>query len=76
MTHKTFVIFTEVTFDFIIVGAGTAGSHLASKLTEYFTSLSILLIEAGDDPGTSSDVRNISINHIINIQWSLATPNK
>jgi hypothetical protein len=38
------------TFDFIIVGAGIAGTVLASRLYQKNPTLSILLIEAGSDP--------------------------
>jgi choline dehydrogenase-like flavoprotein len=48
-----------MTYDFIIIGGGTAGSVLASRLHQATTqpsSLSILLIEAGPDVSTRADV--------------------
>ncbi|KAI3069364.1 CAZyme family AA3 [Aspergillus niger] len=36
-------------FEYIIVGGGTAGCVLASRLKQYNSSLSILLVEAGPD---------------------------
>ena len=41
---------TQTDHDYIIVGAGIAGTVLASRLHEKDPALSILLIEAGPDP--------------------------
>lgn len=47
-------------FDFVIAGAGTAGSVLAHRLTE-IKDWNILLIEAGDDPIPESDVPGLML---------------
>ncbi|CAG9104648.1 unnamed protein product [Plutella xylostella] len=46
----------EATYDMIIVGGGTAGSLLAMRLSKEFPAWSLLLIEAGGDPGPDSEV--------------------
>jgi choline dehydrogenase len=53
-------------FDFIVVGAGSAGAIVASRLSE-ITDWKILLLEAGDDPPESSEIP---------LKWSLALKTK
>ncbi|KAF4981160.1 hypothetical protein FZEAL_2994 [Fusarium zealandicum] len=45
------------TYDYVIVGGGLAGCVLASRLREYDEPASIVLLEAGQDTRSRSDVR-------------------
>ncbi|KAL1857305.1 hypothetical protein Plec18170_003424 [Paecilomyces lecythidis] len=47
---------TADSYDYIIIGGGTAGSVVATRLKEGDPSLSILIIEAGPDVSSRADV--------------------
>ncbi|PCG94506.1 Glucose-methanol-choline oxidoreductase [Penicillium occitanis (nom. inval.)] len=47
---------TTASYDYIIIGGGTAGSVIAARLKEGAPSLSILIIEAGPDVSSRADV--------------------
>lgn len=67
------------TFDYIIVGAGVAGTVVASRLHERDPSLKVLLIEAGPDASKTSLAETVSIPSRVGLlkgselDWDYAT---
>ncbi|GJQ78170.1 hypothetical protein Trydic_g2501 [Trypoxylus dichotomus] len=63
----------EETYDFIIVGAGSAGSALVHRLSEV-SNWKILLLEAGGEPDTISDIPMwSSLVHLTDKNWKFYT---
>lgn len=61
-------------FDFIVVGAGSAGSVIANRLSEH-PQWKVLLIEAGPDPPVESEIPSLSmaLQRHPNYDWSYYT---
>ncbi|KAI5631117.1 GMC oxidoreductase domain-containing protein [Phthorimaea operculella] len=61
-------------FDFLVVGAGTAGSLLANRLAKSYPSQTVLVIEAGGDPGLDTEVPAfVFLNKVGDLDWQYET---
>ncbi|KPJ10999.1 Glucose dehydrogenase [acceptor] [Papilio machaon] len=62
----------NTTFDFIIVGAGTAGAVVANRLSE--ANWSILLLEAGGNPTLGTEIPALYVNNYeTKVDWNFRT---
>jgi choline dehydrogenase-like flavoprotein len=60
-------------YDFIVVGGGTAGSVVASRLSEV-SEWNVLLIEAGDNPPLMSEIPAMALGlHNSDMDWKFRT---
>lgn len=59
---------TTADFDYVIVGGGTAGCVIASRLAEALPDLKILMIEAG--PSDLDDKQILDLRNMYNLMGS------
>lgn len=60
-------------FDFVVVGAGSAGSVVANRLTEE-SSWTVLLIEAGGNPTKSAEIPGLTVSlQLGELDWQYKT---
>ena len=56
-------------YDFIVIGAGSAGSVVANRLTEV-SDWKVLLLEAGGDESITSDIPGLAADlQLTNMDW-------
>ncbi|KAL3294435.1 alcohol oxidase [Colletotrichum asianum] len=62
-------------WDYIIVGGGLTGSVISSRMLEYNSSLSILLIEAGEDTRARTDILYTNATNLMGgeLDWQYPT---
>ncbi|EQB49383.1 hypothetical protein CGLO_11300 [Colletotrichum gloeosporioides Cg-14] len=62
-------------WDYIIVGGGLTGSVISSRMLEYNSSLSILLIEAGEDTRARTDILYTNATNLLGgeLDWQYPT---
>lgn len=64
-----------IVWDYIIVGGGLAGSVISSRMIEYNKSLNILLIEAGEDTRSRTDILYANATNLMGgeLDWQYPT---